>query len=253
MKEEPVTKSLFVVVPTYCEKENLAPLIGRILASVPEVHILVVDDNSPDGTGRLADELASSDDRITVLHRQAKAGLGQAYIAGFGAALASGADYIVEMDADGSHQPEQLPSLIAALEEGADLVIGTRWMPGGEVRNWPLHRRVISRAGTVFARVMLRSRLRDITSGYRGFRREALESIELATINSAGYCFQIELAWLVERVGRNVVEVPITFIERTIGRSKMTLTIVLEAFWMVTVWGIRGRPHETGEPVGHGR
>jgi len=236
-----VASSVCVVVPTYCERENLAPVVARIRASVPEARVLIVDDASPDGTGELADELAATDPDVTVLHRPGKAGLGRAYVSGFGVALEQGADLVFEMDADGSHQPEELPRLIEALRQGADVVIGTRWMPGGEVRNWPLYRRAISRAGTGFARFMLRSKLRDITSGYRGFRREALESLSLSEVSSQGYCFQVELAWLAERSGLAVAERPITFVERTTGRSKMTLKIVAEAFWKVTLWGLTSR------------
>ena len=213
----------------------------RILAADPHIRVLIVDDNSPDGTGDIADDLASAEERLHVLHRPGKAGLGAAYVAGFGWALERGYDRVFEVDADGSHQPEELVGLLDALDAGADLVIGTRWMPGGRVENWPLHRRLISRAGTRFARVMLGSRLRDITSGFRGYRADALRSLDLPSVHSHGYCFQIEMAWLLERAGRPVTERPITFIERTSGRSKMTFGIVAEAMWRVFVWGVAYR------------
>ncbi len=229
-----------VVIPTYNERANLAAIVGRVRAAVAEIHVLVVDDNSPDGTGAIADELAS-DPYVTVLHRPGKSGLGSAYLAGFANALDRGFDYVLEFDADGSHQPEELPKMLAALDAGADLAIGTRWMPGGLVENWPLRRRMLSRGATLFARVMLRSRLRDITSGYRGFRAATLVAANYESLVSQGYCFQIELAWRVERAGLSITEVPITFIERVNGRSKMSVAIVVEAMRSVFVWGIADR------------
>jgi dolichol-phosphate mannosyltransferase len=233
--------SALVIVPTYCERDGLASIVSRVLAADPVIHVLVVDDNSPDGTGRLADRLAADEPRLTVLHREAKSGLGTAYMAGFAIALDRGYEFVFELDADGSHSPEQLPSLLDALRGGADLVIGTRWMPGGRVENWPRHRQVISRAGTGFARVMLGSRLRDITSGFRGYRADVLRTFDFGTVHSHGYCFQIEMGWLIERSGRPVAERPITFVERTTGTSKMSLGIVFEAMWRVAVWGVRHR------------
>ncbi|MFD3448451.1 polyprenol monophosphomannose synthase [Microbacteriaceae bacterium 4G12] len=229
------------IVPTYNERESLPSTVRRILDAAPELSVLVVDDNSPDGTGRIADDLAAADSRISVLHRAGKSGLGSAYVAGFRWALARDYDLVFEVDADGSHQPEQLPGLLRALTDGADLVIGTRWMPGGRVENWPLHRRLISHAGTLFARVMLGSRLRDITSGFRGYRADALRALDLSAVHSHGYSFQIEMAWLVERAGRPVAERPITFIERESGSSKMSMGIVVEAMTRVFVWGVRHR------------
>lgn len=228
-----------VVIPTYNERDNLEEIVSRTRAQGPSV--LVVDDNSPDGTGELADDLAKRDAGVSVLHRAGKEGLGAAYRAGFAWALERGFDYIVEMDADGSHQPEQIPALIAQLDDGADLVIGTRWMPGGRVRNWPLHRQLLSKGGTRVARFMLRSRLRDITSGFRGFRAGTLASVDLDSTDSQGYGFQVELAWRVERSGADVREVPIEFVERTQGRSKMNLGIVAEAMRNVIVWGVKDR------------
>ncbi|KQQ92693.1 dolichol-phosphate mannosyltransferase [Leifsonia sp. Leaf325] len=233
---------VLVVVPTYCEVDSLRPLVQRVLASEPEPSVLVVDDNSPDGTGVLADEMAAAEPRMQVLHRAGKEGLGPAYIAGFHQALDSGDfDIIVEMDADGSHQPEELVLLIAAIAEGADLAIGARWIPGGRTVHWPWYRKLISRSATAYARVMLRSHLHDITSGYRAFRVPFLASLDLDGLQSAGYAFQIEVAWRAERAGADIREVPITFVERHDGTSKMTTGIALEAIGQVTRWGLSRR------------
>ena len=227
------TPPTVVVVPTYCELESLPNIVAGIRAAVPEAHILVVDDNSPDGTGELADRLAA-DEHVHVLHRTTKDGLGRAYVAGFKWALSNGFERIVEMDADGSHSPTELPRLLNALDAGADVAIGTRWMPGGAIRNWPRYRRLMSRAGTAYAQLMLRSRLRDLTSGFRAFRSEALDTINFDIVQAAGYVFQIEMAWRLEGHGLRIVEVPITFIERAQGSSKMSRRIVLEAIGWVT-------------------
>lgn len=235
-----VTKAV-VVIPTYCERESLDEVVRRILSAQPDIHLLVVDDNSPDGTGGIADALAAESGRVHVLHRPAKHGLGAAYRAGFQWALARDYDYVLEFDADGSHQPEELGGFLRQLDDGAGLVIGTRWMPGGVVRNWPLYRRALSRSGTAFARFMLRSQLRDITSGYRAFRADTLVAADYASLVSQGYCFQIELAWRVEQAGIAIAEQPITFVERADGRSKMSIGIVLEAMVQVLRWGIRDR------------
>ena len=231
---------VLVVVPTYNEAENLAPVVARMRAAVPEVDLLVVDDGSPDGTGDIADRLAAADASVHVLHRTRKAGLGAAYIAGFRWALADGYDVIVEMDSDGSHAPEELPRLLTALRE-ADLVIGSRWVPGGQIRNWPLYRQIISIGGSTYARVLLRFPVRDSTSGYRAFRRQVLEELKLDEVASQGYCFQIDLAWKTWRSGFRVREVPITFTEREVGRSKMSRAIVIEALWRVAGWGLTSR------------
>jgi dolichol-phosphate mannosyltransferase len=233
-----------VIIPTYNELENLPRIIDRVLASTPDADILVVDDNSPDGTGRLADEYASRDPKIRVLHRTVKDGLGGAYIAGFKWALQAGYDVMVEMDADGSHRPEELPLLLSALQaQGADLVIGSRWVSGGKVHNWPRSREVLSRGGNFYARIMLRFHLRDSTAGYRAFRRTTLEKIGLDQVDSRGYCFQVDMALRSVRAGLHVVEVPINFVEREIGVSKMSGNIVGEAMWRVTQWGFRDLLH----------
>jgi dolichol-phosphate mannosyltransferase len=231
---------VLVIIPTFNERENVEVIVGRVRAAVPVADVLVVDDNSPDGTGELAEGLAAADGQVKVLHRMAKDGLGAAYIAGFRWGLARGYDVLVEMDADGSHQPEELARLLDALET-ADLVIGARWVPGGRVVNWPWSRQALSRGGNAYAKVMLGVPLRDATGGYRVFRAAALEKIGLATVDSRGYCFQIDLALRAVRQGLRVVEVPITFVERVRGRSKMSRAIVVEAMWRVTVWGIGGR------------
>lgn len=231
---------IVVCIPTYNERENLPRILNRLFAAVPDVHALVIDDASPDGTGDLADELAAADPRIQVLHRQSKAGLGAAYRAGFAAAIAAGADVVVEMDADGSHAPEQLPALLGALPN-ADLVLGSRWVRGGAVKNWPLHREILSRGGNAYARFMLRVPIRDITGGYRVFRVETLKRIDYANVQSQGYVFQVEMAYRVVNAGLRVVEVPITFVEREFGDSKMSQRIVREAMQQVTRWGVRAR------------
>ncbi|GLW66366.1 dolichol-phosphate mannosyltransferase [Actinomadura rubrobrunea] len=231
---------VLVIVPTYNERDNIERLVGRVREAVPSVDVLVVDDNSPDGTGKVADAMAAADEQINVLHRTAKNGLGAAYIAGFRWALDRGYDVMVEMDADGSHQPEELPRLLDALTD-ADLVIGARWVPGGRVRNWPLRREVLSRGANTYARLMLGVPLHDSTGGYRAFRAATLEKIGLDDVDSRGYVFQIDLALRALREGLRVVEVPITFVERTHGASKMNRDIMVEAMWRITQWGARER------------
>jgi dolichol-phosphate mannosyltransferase len=228
---------VLVIIPTYNEMANLASIVGRLRAAVPEAQALVVDDSSPDGTGELADQLAAADEQVHVLHRAEKAGLGAAYVAAFRWALDQGFDVAVEMDADGSHAPEELPRLLAALR-GADLVIGSRWVPGGEVRNWPWSRQLLSRAGNLYARTLLRFPVRDATGGYRAYRRQVLQELDLDRVASQGYCFQIDLVWTAWRAGFEVSEVPITFTERTAGQSKMSRSIVTEALWRVAMWGL---------------
>ncbi len=228
---------ILVIIPTFNELESLPVIIGRVRASVPEAHILVADDNSPDGTGMLADELAVSDDHIKVMHRLGKEGLGAAYLAGFAWALEHGYDVVVEMDADGSHQPEQLPRLLDQLRT-ADLVLGSRWVAGGGTVNWPKSRQFLSKGGSLYTRVMLGVPLRDVTGGYRAFRADTLRKLDLHEVASQGYCFQVDLAWRAVQRGLVVKEVPITFVERVAGSSKMSQKIVVEALWRVTVWGV---------------
>ncbi|MCY0921827.1 MULTISPECIES: polyprenol monophosphomannose synthase [unclassified Streptomyces] len=240
--------TILVIIPTYNEAENIGPIVGRVRAAVPAAHVLVADDNSPDGTGKLADELACADEQVHVLHRKGKEGLGAAYLAGFAWGLEHGYGVLVEMDADGSHRPEELPRLLTALGN-ADLVLGSRWVPGGRVVNWPKSREMLSRGGSTYSRLLLDVPIRDVTGGYRAFRSETLEGLGLEEVASAGYCFQVDLARRAVRQGFRVVEVPITFVEREFGDSKMSRDIVVEALWRVTQWGIKARAAKlTGRP-----
>jgi dolichol-phosphate mannosyltransferase len=229
-----------MVVPTYNEADNLAWVVGRLRAAVPEVDVLVVDDASPDGTGRVADALAAADPQVSVVHRTAKAGLGAAYLHGFDVALEKGYGVVGEMDADGSHQPEQLPRLLAALEH-ADLVIGARWVPGGSVVAWSLGRRLLSRGGNLYARLLLGIPVHDVTAGYRLFRRSTLERIDLTAVESVGYCFQTDLTLRTVRAGLTVREVPIEFLERARGESKMNRAVAVESLRRITRWGVQER------------
>jgi dolichol-phosphate mannosyltransferase len=236
-----------VIIPTYNERENIGPIVGRVRASAPDADILIVDDNSPDGTGEIADALAATDAQVHAMHRAGKEGLGAAYRDGMRWALDVGFDRIVEMDADGSHRPEQLPGLLAALRDddggpGADVVLGSRWVPGGDVVNWPAHRRLLSRGGSLYSRAALGIPARDVTGGYRAFTADALRSIHFDDVESQGYCFQIDMLRRAYRAGLTVTEVPVTFIEREHGSSKMTGAIVAEAMLRVTGWGITGLP-----------
>ena len=231
---------ILVIVPTYNERESLPLIIRRIRAAVPEAFILVADDNSPDGTGAIADTLAEHDDHVQVMHRHGKEGLGAAYIAGFTWGLQNNYDVLIEMDADGSHQPEQLPRILEALRD-ADLVLGSRWIPGGGTENWSKGREVLSRGGNAYTRAMLGVPLHDATGGYRAFRADTLRGIDLHTVASQGYCFQVDLAWRAVQRGFIVREVPITFVEREVGSSKMSRAIVAEALLRVTQWGIQER------------
>ena len=226
-----------VIIPTFNEALNIESIVGRVLDAQPTAHVLVVDDNSPDGTGDIAKTL-TSDERVRLMRRAGKEGLGLAYLAGFHWAIDQGFDVLVEMDADGSHQPEQLERLLAAVDDGADLVLGSRWVPGGKVVNWSWHRELLSRGGNLYARIVLGIPLKDATGGYRAFRRSTLEGLNLREVASQGYCFQVDLARRSVEAGFNVVEVPITFIERTRGESKMSNAIVVEALWRVTLWGL---------------
>ena len=231
---------MVMVVPTYNEVDNLEWIVERLLRAVPRTDVLVVDDGSPDGTGTVADELAAADDRVQVIHRTEKAGLGAAYLHGFAVALERGYDVIGEMDADGSHQPEQLPHLLEALDE-ADLVIGARWVPGGSVVNWSAFRKALSVGGNLYARVLLGIPVHDVTAGFRLFRATTLRTIDLHGVESVGYCFQTDLTLRTVRAGLRVVEVPIEFLERERGESKMDRAVATESLRRITRWGLEER------------
>ena len=247
-----------VIIPTYNERAALPAAISRTRAAVPGADVLVVDDASPDGTGHLADAAATSDDSVHVLHRRAKEGLGRAYVAGFGWALERGYDLVVEMDADGSHRPEQLPGLLerAAMADAPDLVLGSRWVPGGEVVNWPVTRQLLSRGGNLYVRLALGLPVADATGGFRVYRTDMLRRLPLNEIESQGYCFQVDMTWRVHRIGGRIAELPISFVERAEGESKMSRGIVLEALWRTTAWGIAHRGGQfrraLGRMVGRG-
>jgi dolichol-phosphate mannosyltransferase len=231
---------VLVVIPTYDERETLPITLPALRHAVPDADVLIVDDNSPDGTGALADDLAADDPGVQVLHRPGKQGLGVAYLAGFAWALERGYDVVVEMDADGSHRAQDLPRLLDALPN-ADVVIGSRWVPGGRVLNWPRHREALSRGGNAYTRAMLRIPTRDATAGFRAYRADVLNTIDLDSVDSQGYCFQVDLTRRALAAGFRVVEVPITFVERQHGRSKMSRAIVAEALAQVTAWGVQQR------------
>jgi dolichol-phosphate mannosyltransferase len=225
-----------VCLPTYDEAENVGPMVEAILAATPEVDVLVIDDNSPDGTGRLADAIAAREPRVQVLHRAGKEGLGKAYLAGFAWALDRGYDLVLEMDADFSHDPRYLPAMLQKARQ-ADLVLGSRNVPGGGTVNWGLGRKIISRGGSLYARLILGLPVRDLTGGFKCFRREVLEAIDLPSVECSGYAFQIELTYRASRKGFRVAEIPIVFVDRRVGQSKMSRRIVLEG--IRKVWSIR--------------
>ncbi len=229
-----------VVIPTYNEAENLAWIVERVRRAQPELDVLVVDDESPDGTGRIADALSGADPQVQVLHRAAKGGLGAAYLHGFAWALDEGYDVIGEMDADGSHQPEEMHRLLSALHD-VDLVIGSRWVPGGSVANWPRRRELLSRGGNLYVRLLLGIDVRDATAGYRLFRRQTLEKIDLAKVRSTGYVFQTDMVARTLNAGLAVREVPIEFVERVRGDSKMSGAVATESLKRITIWGLRER------------
>lgn len=229
-----------MVIPTYNEADNLAWIIGRLRAAHPGIDVLVVDDGSPDGTGAIADELAAADPAVRVVHRTEKAGLGAAYLHGFRVALDAGYDVIGEMDADGSHQPEQLHRLLDALRE-SDLAIGSRWVPGGSVVNWPRRRELLSRGGNLYVRLLLGVPVRDATAGYRLFRRATLEKVDLESVESTGYVFQTDMVARTLGAGLRVREVPIEFVERVRGDSKMSGAVATESLKRITAWGLRER------------
>lgn len=242
-RSEPTDKVL-VIIPTYNEAENIEPIVTRLRTSVPDAHVLVADDNSPDGTGDIADRLHDADpEHIHVMHRKGKQGLGAAYLAGFHWGLDHGYNVLVEHDADGSHQPEQLPAILEALED-ADMVKGSRYVKGGSVVNWPASRLLISRGGSLWTRMCTGMNVKDITGGFNAFRASTLRAIDLDEIASAGYCFQLDLAWRVAKAGLKIVEVPIEFIERERGESKMSKDIVTEALIRTTLWGAEFRAQQ---------
>jgi len=234
---------ILVIIPTYNEIESLPLIVAAVRKKAPAVHILIADDNSPDGTGTFADTLALADPQIQVLHRTVKDGLGAAYLAGFAWAKINGFDVVVEMDADGSHRAIDLPVLLNALVD-ADAVLGSRWISGGEVVNWPLRRKVLSQGGNLYTRLMLGIPLRDATGGFRAYRISALEKMDVQSVQSEGYCFQVDLAWRAVQSHLRIAEVPITFVERELGTSKMDSKIVKEALMRVTIWGIEKRKNQ---------
>lgn len=231
---------VLVVVPTYNELENIRLIVSRIRKTIPKLDILIADDNSPDGTGEVADELSATDPQIKVLHRKNKSGLGAAYLEAFAWANSNKYDVVVEMDADGSHRPDDLVNILKALVN-ADVALGSRWVKGGKVINWPLHREILSRGGNLYTRVVLGIPVKDATGGFRAYRMSALQKIDITSVESQGYCFQVDMAWRAIQAGLKVVEVPITFVEREIGESKMSGDIVKEALWRVTQWGFQKR------------
>ena len=236
---------VLVLVPTYDERENLPVIVERIRSAVPDADILVLDDNSPDGTGQLADEMAAADAHVHVMHRRGKEGLGKAYLAGFAWGLERGYDALVEIDADGSHPAEELPAMLA-LAADADLVIGSRWIKGGSVVNWPKNREILSRGANVYVQAMLGTRVHDATAGFRVYRATLLRQIDLASVTSAGYGFQIDLTWRSIRAGARIVEHPIRFSERELGTSKMSGNIISEALLAVAGWGLELRREQAG-------
>lgn len=249
----PALSNVLVLVPTYNERENLPLILRRIRDSVPDADVLVLEDNSPDGTGAVADRLAAADPRLQVMHRPGKEGLGKAYLAGFEWGLQHGYDALVEIDADGSHPPERLPTMLAAAE-GADVVIGSRWIRGGRVVNWPIHRKALSVGGNIYVKTLLGMPVNDATAGYRVYRSDALRTIGLEGVDSYGYCFQADLTWRAIRAGLRVVEIPITFVEREIGQSKMNPDIARESLLNITRWGWeyrRGQLRSLSERLSH--
>jgi dolichol-phosphate mannosyltransferase len=231
---------IVIIIPTYNEIENLEWIVGRLRKAVPRADVLVVDDESPDGTGDVADQLADADPQVSVLHRSEKTGLGAAYLHGFAVAKDRGYDVIGEMDADGSHQPEQLPMMLEALHD-ADLVLGSRWVPGGSVVNWAPTRKALSIGGNAYARILLGVPVKDVTGGFRLFRRTTLDKIDLGSVRSVGYCFQTDLAWRTVKAGLRVKEVPIEFVERIRGESKMNRAVATESLRRITAWGVQAR------------
>jgi dolichol-phosphate mannosyltransferase len=232
---------VLVVTPTYLEAENIEEYLRRLRAAAPDVDVLVVDDGSPDGTAELAERLGEELGSIEVLRRPGKTGLGVAYRAGFAVGLERGYDVLIQMDADLSHAPEAVPDLLAPLEAGADVVVGSRYVPGGSIPHWPWHRRALSRYGNLYASLLLRSGVVDATSGYRAYKADVLRRVDVAATRATGYGFQIEMAYRVVQAGGKIVEIPITFVDRVAGVSKMTLKVASEELVLVTRWGVRDR------------
>jgi len=241
MRDDNAVGRVLVIIPTYNESQNIESVTTRLRDAVPDAHVLIADDHSPDGTGDIADRLAANDDHVHVMHRQGKQGLGAAYLAGFHWGLDEGYDVLVQHDADGSHQPEELPRLLEAIADGADMVKGSRWVPGGSVVNWPASRKFISKGGSLWTRLWLGIPVKDATGGFNAFRASTLKGLNLDEVASAGYCFQIDMVWRALKHGFKVVEVPITFVERELGDSKMSRNIVIEALIRTTLWGIDHR------------
>ena len=238
-----------VIIPTYNERENLPTIVSALFDNVPDANLLIVDDGSPDGTGDIADQMAQDDPRIFTMHRTGKLGLGSAYLQGFGWGLERGYDILVEMDADGSHPAQTLPAMLASVGSASvpgspALVIGSRWVPGGTVVNWPKSREILSRAGNAYARFALGVPVKDATAGYRAYRADALAALDLAAVDSYGYCFQVDMTLRMIDAGHTILEVPIVFREREVGESKMSRAIVLEAMWKVTLWGAARRARQ---------
>ncbi|GAA4902193.1 polyprenol monophosphomannose synthase [Tessaracoccus lubricantis] len=240
---------VLVIIPTYNESQNIESITNRLRRAVPEAHILIADDNSPDGTGDIADRMAEADEHVHVMHRTGKQGLGAAYLAGFDWGLEHGYGVLVSHDADGSHQPEELPRLLQAIDDGADMVKGSRWVRGGSIVNWPASRVLISKGGSLWTRLMLGIPVKDATGGFNAYRASTLRGMNLDEVASAGYCFQIDLVWRAIKHGFKVVEVPIEFVEREFGDSKMSRSIVIEALIRTTLWGIEHRLGQLGRLV----
>ncbi|WP_142005148.1 MULTISPECIES: polyprenol monophosphomannose synthase [Barrientosiimonas] len=236
-------RRVLVLVPTYNERESLPTIVRRLRASVPAADLLVLEDNSPDGTGEIADQLAAADPHVQVMHRTAKEGLGAAYLAGFAWGLERGYDLLVEIDADGSHPAEVLPRMIEEAEH-ADVVIGSRYVPGGSVVNWPWHRQALSRGGNLYIKLLLGMPVNDATAGFRVYRASALHTMGLQAVESMGYCFQADLTWRATRAGLRVVEVPIRFVEREVGESKMNPEVARESLVRITEWGVGYRARQ---------
>ena len=249
LPQEDPDQNILVCIPTYNEALNIELIVGRLRAAVPEAHALIADDNSPDGTGRIADRMAATDMHVQVMHRTAKEGLAAAYVAAFRWGMAEGYDTMVEMDADGSHRPEELPRLLTALET-ADMVKGSRWVPGGRVINWPRSRELLSRAGNLYTRIMLGVPIHDITGGFNVFRAQTLRDIGLDNIAAAGYFFQTDMTVHTLDTGHRVVEVPITFEERHYGESKLSRTIFVESLLRTTTYGLHRRAGQARQRLG---